>query len=83
VEQAAVGTSADLVDDVGLEIGVDGAGNVFAVALNCVLACAQGRMEVVDDDDGERTSLGEEGRKAIVLVAGLALLSEVAIGLEG
>jgi hypothetical protein len=32
VEKAAVRTGADLVDDVGLEIGVDGAGNVFAVA---------------------------------------------------
>jgi hypothetical protein len=32
VEKAAVRTGADLVDDVGLKIGVDGAGNIFAVA---------------------------------------------------
>lgn len=32
VEQVPVGTSADLIDNVGFEIGVDGAGNVFAVA---------------------------------------------------
>lgn len=37
VEQAAVGAGADLVDHVGLEITVDGAGNVFAVALSRVL----------------------------------------------
>lgn len=32
VEEAAVGTGADLVDDVGLEIAVDGARNVLALA---------------------------------------------------
>jgi hypothetical protein len=31
VEQAAVRAGADLVDDVGLEIAVDGAGDVFAL----------------------------------------------------
>jgi len=38
VEQAAVGAGADLVDDIGLEIAVDGTGNVFAVALEGMLA---------------------------------------------
>ena len=33
VEQGAVGAGVDLVDDVGLEIAVDGTGNVLAVAL--------------------------------------------------
>jgi hypothetical protein len=32
VEQAAVGTGADLIDDIGLEIAVDGAGDIFALA---------------------------------------------------
>lgn len=32
VEQTAVGTGADLVDDIGLEIAVDGARNVLALA---------------------------------------------------
>lgn len=32
VEQAAVGTGADLIDDIGLEVGVDGTGNVLALA---------------------------------------------------
>lgn len=32
VEQVAVGTGADLIDDIGLEIAVDGTGNVFALA---------------------------------------------------
>jgi hypothetical protein len=32
VEETAVRTGADLIDDVGLKIGVDGAGNIFAVA---------------------------------------------------
>jgi hypothetical protein len=32
VEEGAVGASADLIDDVGLEIAVDGAGDIFALA---------------------------------------------------
>jgi hypothetical protein len=32
VEETAVGTSADLIDDIGLEIAVDGAGNVLSLA---------------------------------------------------
>lgn len=32
VEQRAVGTSADLIDDIGLEIAVDGTGDVLALA---------------------------------------------------
>lgn len=35
VEQGAVGAGADLVDDVGLQVGVDGAGDVLALA--CVV----------------------------------------------
>ena len=34
VEQAAVGAGADLVDDIGLKIGVDGTRDIFAIALN-------------------------------------------------
>ena len=32
MEKVAVGTGADLVDDIGLEIAVDGARNIFALA---------------------------------------------------
>jgi hypothetical protein len=32
VEERAVRAGADLVDDIGLEIGVDGTGNVLALA---------------------------------------------------
>jgi hypothetical protein len=32
VEEGAVGAGADLVDDIGLEIGVDGTGNILALA---------------------------------------------------
>jgi hypothetical protein len=42
MEQTAVGTSANLVDDIGLEIAVDGTGDVFAVALGRVLARVSG-----------------------------------------
>lgn len=38
VEKVAVGTGAHFVDDIGLEIAVDGTGNVFALA--CVVALA-------------------------------------------
>ena len=32
VEQGAVGAGADLVDDIGLQVGVDGTGDIFALA---------------------------------------------------
>jgi len=32
VEEAAIGTGADFVDDVGLEIAVDGSRDIFALA---------------------------------------------------
>ena len=32
VEQRAVGAGADLVDDIGLQVGVDGTGDIFALA---------------------------------------------------
>ena len=35
VEEGAVGAGADLVDDVGLEIAVDGTGDIFALACSC------------------------------------------------
>jgi len=59
VEEGAVGAGADLVDDVGLEIAVDGARHVLAVA-----------------------SLGEEGREALVVTSGLALLGKETIRLD-
>ena len=31
MEQATVGTSADFIDDVGLEIAVNSSGNIFAL----------------------------------------------------
>ena len=31
VEQSSVGTGADFIDDIGLEIAVDGSGNIFAL----------------------------------------------------
>ena len=36
VEEVPVGTSADLVDDIGLEIAVDGTGNVLALTCSTV-----------------------------------------------
>jgi hypothetical protein len=32
VEKVAVGTGSDLVDDIGLQVAVDGTGNVLALA---------------------------------------------------
>jgi hypothetical protein len=34
VEQAAVGAGTDFIDDVGLEIAVNGTGNIFAITYN-------------------------------------------------
>lgn len=76
VEEGTVGTSANFIDNVGFQVGVDGARDVLA------LACSV--SEVVRDLQyaGSRTSLGEESAEAMVVVLGLALLSEVAIGLD-
>ncbi len=40
VEEVTVGTRANLVDDIGLEIAVDGSGNIFSItylAINITL----------------------------------------------
>jgi hypothetical protein len=76
VEEGSVRTSADLVDNVGLQIGVDGTRDVLA------LAC--GSLALILDmcHIARRTGLGEEGAETMVVVLGLALLSEVAIGLD-
>ena len=77
MKEAAVGASADLVDDIGLEIGVDSPRDVLAVT--CVggvsnVVC----IKVVCD---ALTSLREEGAETLIGVGGLALLGEEAIGL--
>ena len=36
VEEASVGASADFVDDIGLEIAVDGSWDIFALAWNAI-----------------------------------------------
>jgi hypothetical protein len=76
VEETAVWAGADLVDDVGLEIAVDGAWHVLAVACEVLdfARCCIGAPK--------RTGLGEEGRESMVVVGGLALLGEVAVGLQ-
>ena len=76
MEKAAVGAGADLIDDVGLEIAVDGARDVLAVACRC----CQRRVSF-SVPSMRLTGLGEEGGEALVAVVGLALLSEVSIGL--
>ena len=78
VEEGAVGAGADLIDDVGLEIAVDGAGHVLAVACKLKLACCCRRMV---DSVLWHTSLGEESGETLVVAGGLALLSEETIRL--
>lgn len=80
VEEVSVSTSSDLIDNVGLEIAVDGTGDVLALTwkrgrLDEGLRGHQGRGRI-------HTSLGEESAEALIGVLLLALLSEVAIGLE-
>lgn len=86
VEEGAVGAGADLVDDVGLQIGVDGAGDVLALACRRGLDAVFLYMRAMDDragvGGGVHTSLGEEGAEAMVVVLSLALLGEVAVGLD-
>ena len=76
MEEGAVRAGADLVDDVGLKIGVDGTGDILA------LTCAELVLGNGASGGNVRTSLGEEGAEAVVVVLGLALLSEVAVGLD-
>jgi hypothetical protein len=78
VEEGTVSAGADLVDDVGLEIAVDGARHVLAVACMRALAlhsCRAARHCI------RHTSLGEESREALVVTSGLALLGKETIGL--
>ena len=82
VEELAVGTGADLVDDVGLEIDVDGTGNVLALAWWGVLGMGFPRRGNMKKKINFHTSLREEGAEAVVGVGLLALLSEVSIGLS-
>jgi hypothetical protein len=39
VEKAAVGTGTDFVDHIGLQVTVDGTGNVFSLALSRKSCC--------------------------------------------
>ena len=82
VEEAAVGASAHLVDNIGFEIGVDGTGNIFAVALMSLLAKEEVTRRRAGVGVGVRTSLGEEGGESVVIVCGLALFGEVSIRLK-
>jgi hypothetical protein len=76
VEEGAVRAGANLVDDVGLKIGVDGTGDILA------LTCAMLALGFGASGRKQRTSLGEEGAEAVVVVQGLALLGEETIGLD-
>ena len=75
MEKGSVCACADLVDNIGFKIAVDGTRNIFAISY--------GRMLELDKQLRWMffTSLGEEGGKALVVVAGLALLSEVTVRL--
>ena len=76
VEKRAVCASADLVDDVGLEIAVDGARNVLA------LACISLEHVHLKSRTLYRTRLGEESAEAMVIILGFALLGEVTVRLK-
>lgn len=77
VEKGAVGASTDLIDDVGLEIAVNGTRDILA------LTCSWVRMRLELSTARRRlTSLREESAEAMVIVGGFALLSQVAIRLH-
>lgn len=52
VEEVAVGTGADLIDNIGLEIAVDGAGDVLA--LTCTVVLVYHRRAIVVKNGVER-----------------------------
>jgi len=77
VEKRAVGTGADLVDDIGLKIGVDGTGDIFALACAVLVVVRHLlRLELLP------TGLGEEGAEAVVIVLSFALVRQETIGLD-
>lgn len=79
VEQAAVGASADLINDVGLEIAVDGSGDIFA--LTCIAISRQwGSRPCMRID--LLTGLGKEGAEALIRFGCLALFGQVSIWLS-
>lgn len=82
MEETSVSAGSDLVDYIGLKIAVDCARDVLSLA--CVV---QGTRSQINSSTkglarGARTSLGEEGAEAMVGVSGLALVGQVAIGLQ-
>jgi len=80
VEKTAVGSRADLVNNVRLEIAVDRARNVFPVSY----ASPPSALDRNNDAyvAGLCTSLRKEGAEAMVGISGLALFREVSIGLK-
>ena len=85
VEKAAVGAGTDLIDDIGLEVTVDGTGDIFALACcrptQTSSECTSFRFSFLPLQSFQRTSLGEESAEAGVGVSLLALLGQVSIGL--
>ena len=77
MEEATVGAGADLVDDIRLEIAVDGARNVLAVAYDEMSEREMYSMCLA----GGHTGLGEEGGETMVIVGALALLGEIPVRL--
>lgn len=76
VEQRAVGTGADLINHVWLEITVDGTWNILS--LSCSLLKMYSVVLVVAV---KLAGLREEGAEPLIWLCGLALLSEVSIWL--
>lgn len=83
VEQASVWAGPDLIDDVGLEIAVDGSRDILALACPMLDTVLTGSSLSVGRGRGKelRTGLGEEGAEAVVRVLSFALVGQVAIGL--
>jgi hypothetical protein len=82
MEKAAVGASADLIDDVGLKISVDGTWNIFSLAW---IQHACQKTEIAKNIAcllQMRTSLGEESAESVVRVFLLAFFGQVSIGLN-
>lgn len=78
MEEGSIGAGTDFVDNVGLEIGVDGAGNIFALAFDRV----RNQVERFRDRRGRLlTSLGEESAEALIRFGGLAFFGQVSIRL--
>lgn len=87
MEQAAVHARSDLIDHVGLEVAIEGARHIFALAYRHgeeqVSPCERPgqKGKTITKSGGALTRLGEKGTEALIVICSFPLLGQVSIRL--